>query len=109
MLSDFKERTAYLLLKLVILAALMGLAFLYIPDDFISTTSRAAINWSNSVQTAVSRQYPLVVSKVSTEAGQLRAEIAKDVENIKEQARSASSAKIKASFSDWIDTLFKTR
>lgn len=109
MLSDFKEKTAYLLLKLVILAALMGLAFLYIPYDLISSTGQRVINWKNSVQTAVTDQYPLVVSKVSTEAGEMRAEIVKDVENIREQARSASSAKIKASFSEWIDSLFKTR
>lgn len=109
MLNGIKETTAYLLLKLVILAALMSLAFLYIPYDLISTTGRSAVNWANSVQTVVREQYPVVVSRVSTEAGELRAEVSKDVQNIKEQAKSASSAKIKAEFGNWVDNLFKTK
>lgn len=109
MFGELKEKTAYLLIKLVILAALMGLAFLYIPDNLISTTAQTAANWVNSVQTVAREQYPVVISRFSTEAGQLRAEASKDVQNIKEQAKSASSAKIKAEFNNWIDNLFKTK
>ena len=109
MFEELKEKTAYLLLKLVILTALMGLAFLYIPDDLISTTGKTAINWINSVQTTARDQYPVVVSRFSAEAGQLRAEVSKDVQNIGEQVKSASSAKIKAEFNNWIDSLFRSK
>jgi hypothetical protein len=109
MLSGLKETTAYLFLKLVILAMLMGLAFLYMPYDLISSTGQGVVNWTNSVQTVVRDQYPVVISDISAEASELKAEISKDVQNIKEQAKSASSAKIKASFNGWIDNLFKTK
>jgi hypothetical protein len=105
MFGEFGEKIAYLALKLVILAALMGLAFLYLPADLISNTGQAVINWKNSAQTTVQKQYPVVVSRISVEAGELRAEVSKGVLNIKERAKSASGAKIKTEFNNWIDNL----
>jgi predicted PurR-regulated permease PerM len=109
MFGELGEKIAYLALKLVILAALMGLAFIYIPRDSISDMAQTAVNWKNSVQTTVREQYPVLVSRIAAEAGELRAEVSKGVQNIKEQTKEASSVKIKAELNNWVDNLFKSK
>ena len=109
MFEESGKKMAFGLAKIMLLAALAALGFVFMPDGWVSGIGQGLNNAGDSVKTEAIKQYPLISARLAKEAEELKAEISDGALKLKEKANSAVSSKIKEEFNNWIDALFKNR